>query len=98
MIDKEIEKFEIREKALNARDKEARARRMAARAANSPSTRALEVHAAEFEAKGPALDCDIEKIEERGPLDAGSVRDRASARARGWGALGRKKSEQLQNS
>src|SRR5262249_2272849 len=88
MIDKELEleKLELREKALSVREKAARARRMAARARNSPSTRALDLHAAEFEAKAAALDRDIEEIEEREALDAGSVTDWVSVRAREWRA------------
>jgi hypothetical protein len=67
MIDKELEKVELREKALSARDKAARACHMAARIGYPRIARLLQLHAAAFEAKAEVLERDIEAIEESLP-------------------------------
>jgi hypothetical protein len=65
VLAKHLEIFELREKAMSARDKATEARRLAARVADAATTRVLELHAAEFDAKAAILERDIEEIEER---------------------------------
>ena len=59
--------FELREKALSAREKAADARRLARRA-DTPTAQVLQLHAAEFEAKAATLEHDIEDLGAARPL------------------------------